>query len=142
MARVGAAARSAGPKGVDGSITKAEFLLLDRQGDTLWQQGRAQQAEGLFRELLARLEAGADYENQAALYYDIAMTQMRIGRCLEAQGRPLQAIEWHQKAIAGFERLSHENKSAKEMLGDVYADLGDNLAAVGRFDEAQKAYEY
>ena len=137
MARVGAAARSAGPKGVDGSITKAEYLLLSRQGDTLWQQGRAQQAEGLFRELLARLEAGADYEPA----YDIAMTQMRVGRCLKAQGRPLQAIEWHQKAITGFERLSHENKSGQRMLGVVFADLGDNLAAIGRFDEAQNAYK-
>ena len=27
------------------------------------------------------------------------------------------------------------------MLGKVYTDLGDNLAAVGRFDEAQRAYE-
>ncbi|MCB0000697.1 MAG: tetratricopeptide repeat protein, partial [Anaerolineales bacterium] len=119
------------------AITKAEFLLQSRQGETLLQQGQAQQAEALFRALLARLAAGAAYDAD----YDIAMTQARLGRCLAAQGRPGQAIAWHQKAIAGFERLSQGSKSAKEMLGRVYPDLGDNLAAIGRFAEAQEAYE-
>lgn len=118
-------------------ITKAEFLVLDRQGDALLQQGRAQQAEQVFRELLARLMAGAAF----AADYEIAMTQVRIGRCLEGQGRPLQAIECHQQAIAGFERLSHENKNAKQMMAAVYNDLGDNFAAIGKFDEAETAYE-
>jgi tetratricopeptide (TPR) repeat protein len=125
-----------------GGITQAEFLLLSRQGDTLRQQGRAAEAEGLFRDLLGRLEAGAAYD--AA--YDHAMTLARLGRCLAAQGRPAQAMEWHRRALGEFEQIGKStkqqiSKSAKEMLGKIYADLGDNLAAVGRFDEAQRAYE-
>ena len=123
------------------AITKAEFLLQSRQGETLLQQGQAQQAEALFRALLARLAAGAAYDNQVELDYDMAMTQARLGRCLAAQGRPQQAIAWHRKAIAGFERLGQTNQSAKEMLGVVFADLGDCLAGFGQFDEAQRAYE-
>jgi len=64
-----------------------------------------------------------------------------LGRCLAAQGRPAQAISFHERALAGFERISESSESAKRMAGKVYADLGDNLAAVGKFDEAQAAYE-
>lgn len=120
-----------------GGITKAEYLRLDGRGDALWQTGRAAEAERLFRDLLARLEAGAAYD--AA--YDIAMTLTRLGRCLEAQGRPGEAIAFHRRALAGFAALSTTNQTAKEMQGKVYADLGDNLAATGQFDEAQRAYE-
>ncbi len=119
------------------SITKAEYLLLSRQGETLLQQGQAAGAEALFRGLLARLEAGAAYD--AA--YDIAMTQMRLGRCLAAQGRPGQAIAFHEQAAAGFAALGEDNKSAKKMLSAVSVNLADNLALVGEFDKAQQAYE-
>lgn len=119
------------------AITKSEYLLLDRQGDTLLSQGRAAQAEGVFRDLLARLEAGAAYD--AA--YDIAMTQWRIGRCREAQGQPTDAIAWQRRALAGFAALSDENEAAKQQLGFVHADLADNQAAVGRFDDAEKNYK-
>lgn len=118
-------------------LSKAEFMLLDRQGDTLLQQGRAAQAEALFRQLLARLQAEADYD--AA--YDIAMTQMSLGRCLAAQGRPSQAIPFHQQAIDGFATLSEKNKNAKQMFGAVHSELADNLAAVGQFAEAEKVYK-
>ncbi|MBK8900759.1 MAG: tetratricopeptide repeat protein [Anaerolineaceae bacterium] len=122
-------------------LTKGEYLLYSRQGETLLQQGRAAQAETLFRQLLARLQTGADYDDQAELEYDIAMTQARLGRCLAAQGRPSQAIPFHQQAIKGFSALSENNKSAKDMLGKVYNDLADNFTSVGQFDEAQANYE-
>lgn len=123
------------------AITKSEYLLLTRQGETLLSQGRAAQAEGVSRDLLARLEAGAAYDNPTELAYDIATTQMRIGRCRAAQGQPTDAIAWHRRALAGFAALSDDDKDAKEMVGKVYTDLGVNLAALGRFDEAQQAYE-
>jgi tetratricopeptide (TPR) repeat protein len=102
----------------------------------LLQAGRAAEAEALFRELLGRLEAGAAYEAT----YDRGCTLMRLGRCLTAQGRPAQAVGWHRRALEAFEGLSGSSDSAKGMLGKVYTDLGDNLAAVGQFDEAQQAY--
>ncbi len=121
----------------DRGLTKAAYLLMSRQGETLWQQGHAAEAERVFRALLAKIEAGAAYD--AA--YDNAMALWRLGRCLKAQGRPAQAISFHERALEGFERISESSESAKEMVGKVYTDLGDNLAAVGKFDEAQAAYE-
>ena len=121
----------------EGKLTKAEFLLLRRQGETLLQQGRATEAEQLFLQLLQRLEAGTAYD--AA--YDQAATHMHLGRCQAAQGQPAKAIAWHREALQGFERLSKSNKDAKTMLGRVYTDLADNLAANGQFDEAEQAYE-
>jgi tetratricopeptide (TPR) repeat protein len=118
-------------------LTKAEYLMLDRQGDTLLQKGQAAEAERVFRGLLERLETSAAYD--AA--YDHAMTLARLGRCLEAQGRPGQAIDYHRRALGEFERLSESNEQVKRMMGKVYPDLGDNLAALGRFEEAQCAYE-
>jgi len=120
-------------------VTKAEYLLLSRQGETLLQQGRAVEAERLFRRLLAKMEAGMAYSGDEAAY-DHAMTLFRLGRCLAAQGRPARAIEYHRRALDEFERISESSESAKGMLGKVYTDVGDNLAAVGRFDEAQRAY--
>jgi tetratricopeptide (TPR) repeat protein len=134
-------------------VTKAEYLLLSQRGEALLQQGRAAEAEQVFRDLLERLEGGAAYETA----YEHATTLVRLGRCLAVQGRPAQAIEWHRRALEEFERISEpvlspalsevegeaegSSESAKGMLGKVYTDLGDNLAAVGRFDEAQQAYE-
>jgi tetratricopeptide (TPR) repeat protein len=125
--------------------TKAEYLMLSQQGEALLQQGRAAEAEQVFRGLLDKIEAGAAYETDEAAY-DHAMTLARLGRCLAAQGRPAQAIPYHRRALEAFERISEsanerDSESAKGMLGKVYTDLGDNLRAVGQFDEAQKAYE-
>src|SRR5207248_2542929 len=81
-------------------VTQAEFLMLNGRGEALWQQGRAAEAERLFRDLLARLEAGVAYD--AA--YDHAQTLAYLGRCLEAQGRAAQGIEWNRRALSEFEK--------------------------------------
>ena len=86
-------------------VTKAEYLILSQRGEGFLQQGRAAAGEQMFRDLLARLEAGAAYD--AA--YDHALTLFWLGRCLEAQGRPMQAIEW-QRALEEFERLRDSAK--------------------------------
>jgi len=118
-------------------LTEAEYLMLSRQGDTLWQQGRAAEAEVLFRGLLERLETSAAYD--AA--YDHAMTLFSLGRCLAAQGRPTQAIEYHRWALGEFERISESSESAKRMAAACHVDWADNLRDIGQFDEAQKHYE-
>lgn len=110
---------------------------MNKQGQTLLQQGRAADAEQHYVRLIALLEKNAAYD--AA--YDCALSYWWLGRCQEAQGQPAKAIAWHRKALQGFERLSKSDKDAKEMLARVYADLADNLAAAGQFDEAQQAYE-
>jgi tetratricopeptide (TPR) repeat protein len=104
----------------DKGLTKAEYLMLNQRGKVLWQQGRAAEAEQVFRDLLTKMEAGAAYD--AA--YDHATTLARLGRCLEAQGRPAQAIEYFRRVLQAFEDLSESDEDAKKMLGEVYTDLG------------------
>lgn len=118
-------------------ISKADFLRLDQQGDILLEQGQAAQAEQLFRTLLTQLETSAAYDTA----YDHAMTLFSLGRCLEAQGQPTQAIAWHKQALQGFEDLSESNQGAKEMLGKVYGELAGNFLNMGQFDKAQQTYE-
>jgi tetratricopeptide (TPR) repeat protein len=118
-------------------ITKAELLLMEQRGDALLQRGRTAEAEEVFRELLGRLEAGAAFD--AA--YDRAMTLVRLGDCLRVRGWPTEAVKYHRRALTGLERLSESSDLAKGALGKVYTHLGINLAAIGRFDEAQQAYE-
>jgi len=121
-------------------LTKAEYLMLSQQGEALWQQGRAAEAERVFRGLLERLEAGAAYGGDEAAY-DHAMALFSLGRCLEARGRPTLAIEYHQRALGEFESLSTSSEQAKRQAGYVHADLADNLVAIGQFDTAQSHYE-
>jgi tetratricopeptide (TPR) repeat protein len=93
--------------------------------------------EAVFRDLLGRLEASVTYDAAS----DHAMTLARLGRCQAAQSRAVPAIEWHRRTLGEFERISESDEPAKEMLGRVYTDLGDNLRQVGQFDQAQQAYE-
>ena len=118
-------------------VTKAEYLMLSQRGDVLLQQGRAAEAERVFHDLLERLEAGAAYD--AA--YDHALTLGRLGRCLAAQGRPAQAIEWQRRALEEFERLSESSESAKQMAGAAHTELADLYAALGKLDDAEKEYK-
>ena len=118
-------------------VTKAEFQRLDRQGDDLLQAGRAAEAEALFRDLLRRLEAGAVYD--AA--YDHAIMQFSVGRCLKAQGRPGQAIEWHRRALGEFERISESSESAKKMAGAAHTDIATFLRTLGKFDDAEDEHK-
>jgi tetratricopeptide (TPR) repeat protein len=121
----------------DGKLSKSQYLMESQRGDVLLQQGRAAEAERVFRALLQRMDAGAAHD----VDYDRAMTLMRLGRCLMAQGRPTQAIDWHRQALNVFERLGKTNQQSKRMSGKIYPGIGDNLRDIGKFDEAQLAYE-
>ena len=77
-------------------LTRAERIRLIRHGETLLGQGRAVEAEQVFRELLARMDAGLAYGGDLAAY-DRALTLSWLGRCLEAQGRTGQAIDMYRK---------------------------------------------
>lgn len=121
----------------EGKLTKAELTLLNYQGETLLQKGRAVEAEQVFHKILNHLENDTAYD--AA--YDQALTFWNLGRCQSIQDQPADAIAWHRKALQGFERFSKSDKDAKETLGKIYGEIADNLRLLGEFDEAQEAYE-
>jgi tetratricopeptide (TPR) repeat protein len=120
-----------------GGITKAEYLRLNGRGEALRQAGRAVEAEKLFRDLLTRLEAGAAYDSS----YDQAYLLWNLGRCLAAQGRPVQAIEQHRRALAGLEVLSATDTAVKQMIGAVHTDLADLHTVLGHYDDAENEYK-
>lgn len=121
----------------DGPLTKAGFTLLYKEGESLMQQGRAGDAERVFRTLLARLEAGAAYDST----YDQGLTLAWLGRCLASQGRPAAAVPVHRQALTRFQSIAEEDEQAKRQVGFVHADLADNLRVLGQYEDARRNYE-
>lgn len=89
-----------------GPLTKMEFLMESRKGETLWSLGRAAEAEQVFRRLLARMDAGAAYETG----YDRVVTLQRLGRCLRARGQQNAAADAYRRALAAAEPLEQTDQ--------------------------------
>ncbi|NUM64822.1 tetratricopeptide repeat protein [candidate division KSB1 bacterium] len=121
----------------EGKLSRTEYLMMLNQGDALLQQGFAANAEQAFHKLLKWLESSITTSETA--YYR-ATTYAKLGRCLGIQGRAIDAIEWHIKAIRWFEPLSKTDKNACKMLGTICADLAADLTDLGRFEEAQQVF--
>src|SRR5690606_39093023 len=118
------------------ALTKREYLLASQQGQRLLQQGRAAEAERVFRGLLARLEAGAAYEAG----YDQTLIMRNIGLSLSAQGRPAAAAEQYRAALALAATLE-QDKDVKRQTGIYHTDLADALTDLGGYAEARQEYE-
>ncbi|MEW6031068.1 MAG: tetratricopeptide repeat protein [Chloroflexota bacterium] len=123
----------------DGKLTKREYLLESGRGERLLQQGRAGEAEKVFRALLSRLEVGTAYDKQESLF-DQTTTLARLGRCLGAQGRPSQAADFYRRAIALAEGLE-QTKEILNHIGKIHTDLADVYASGGMYADAKKEYE-
>ncbi|MBI5296909.1 MAG: tetratricopeptide repeat protein [Chloroflexi bacterium] len=119
-----------------GKMTKRETLLEYGRGDRLLQQGRAGEAEKVFRALLARLEGEAAYDTR----YDQTIILRNIGLSLRAQGHPSQAADFYRRAIA-LTNDQEQNKDVKNTLASCHGDLADALADSGQYVEARKEYE-
>ena len=117
-------------------LTQAEFLMASQRGETLWSQGRAAEAEKVFRGLLARMEAGANYDSG----YDRCLTLALLGRSLRAQGQPEAAAETHCDALAVAKKLE-QTEQVRRMAGKIHTDLADVLTDLARYDEAREQYE-
>ncbi|MFZ5910331.1 MAG: tetratricopeptide repeat protein, partial [Chloroflexota bacterium] len=120
----------------EGGITKSEFLLESGRGQRLLQQGRAGEAEKVFRALLARLEGEAAYDTR----YDQTLILRNIGLSLRAQGRPSQAADFYRRAIGLAEGLE-QTDNVRGQIGFYHADLADVLRDLGNYAEARTNYE-
>jgi tetratricopeptide (TPR) repeat protein len=117
-------------------ITKSQFILETGRGERLRQAGRAGEAEGVFRALLGRLDAGAMYDTG----YDRPMTLQRIGRCLAAQGRPVDAAAQYRAGLAAAGKLE-QTEQVRRAAGVIHTDLADVLADMGQHAAARAEYE-
>jgi tetratricopeptide (TPR) repeat protein len=120
----------------EGKITKSQYLLESGRGQRLLQQGRAGQAEQVFRALLARLEGPAAYDTR----YDQTLVLGYLGRCLRAQGHPIEAADLYRCALSLAEGLE-QTESVRNQIGFYHADLADALAGLGQYAEARANYE-
>jgi tetratricopeptide (TPR) repeat protein len=121
---------------MDRKITKREYLLESGRGERLLQQGRAAQAEQVFRALLSRLEGQAAYDTR----YDQTLVLGYLGRCLRAQGRHSQAADCYRRALALAGTLE-QTENAKHQISAYHADLADTLAFSGLYADAKQEYE-
>ncbi|MCP4353864.1 MAG: tetratricopeptide repeat protein [Desulfobacterales bacterium] len=127
----------AGTSASDGPLTKTEFLMQSRRGEGLWQKGRAKEAEQIFRGLLARMDAGMDYDGT----YDRALTLFRLGRCLKSQGRAVEAETEYRRALDVLAGMDQNDKGVRRQTGVVHTDLADTLRNQGHYSEAKEQYE-
>jgi len=118
-----------------GGITKAEYLRESGRGEVLLQQGRAGEAERVFRALLARLEMGAKDE----WGYGRTVTLHWLGRCLKAQGKPSVAAEHYRAALKLAETLE-QTKNVHREMSVTHTDLADVLRDMGQYAEAEAEY--
>jgi len=119
-----------------GGITMAEVTLTWREGEALLGQGRAKEAEEVFRKLLARLDAGAAYDTA----YDRCLTLGRLGRSLRAQGRAGEAEAVYRQELAALAALPQDDQ-VRRQTGAAHTDLADALLDQGRYGEARAEYE-
>jgi tetratricopeptide (TPR) repeat protein len=126
--------KSTSPSG-DSRISRSDYLLESGRGERFLQQGRAAEAENVFRMLLEKLEAHPN-----AWSYEISLTLQRLGRCLSAQGHSSQAGDVYRRAITLAEKLE-QNEVIKNAVASCHGDLADVLRDVGKYVESQKEYE-
>ncbi|MCP4131748.1 MAG: tetratricopeptide repeat protein, partial [bacterium] len=121
----------------DGPLTKAEYLMQSRQGEVLWRNGQAEEAEQVYRGLLARMDAGTEYDGA----YDRVVTLNGLGRCLRSQGRAVEAETEHRRALDVLEGMNQEDKLVRRETGVVHTDLAATLRDQGYYSAAKKYYE-
>ena len=136
MAKVEAATKAAGAT-VEGPLTKEAFLQEGRRGEILLDQGRAQEAEQIFRRLLKRMDIGAAYDST---YYR-AITLQRFGRSLKSQGSLHEAETEYRRALEVLAGMDQERSDVRRETGIAHASLADVLMNQGRYVEARKQYE-
>jgi tetratricopeptide (TPR) repeat protein len=86
------------------------------------------------------LAAGEDAYSEAP--YDLAAAHSYLGRAVQKGGAAEGSLEPLEEAQRRFQELAAAGSfSAAHMAGVVLADLGDSLAALGRLDDAARAYE-
>jgi tetratricopeptide (TPR) repeat protein len=93
------------------------------------------------QELLRRARLAGETAYPAA-DYDLAGAYFMLARVLETAGRSEQALSLLDEAQKRFEAIERDRPSrAESMVAACFADRGDCLKDLGRFDEAVTTYE-
>lgn len=119
----------------------ARFLAESSQIDRLLERGALPAARAAAQQLLAKcLVAGETAFPEAV--YDIATIHFLLGRVLQMGGAAEVALAQLEEAQRRFQELADAGDAQAERMAAVtVTETGDCLAALGRLEEAAKAYE-
>ncbi|RJP47155.1 MAG: CHAT domain-containing protein [Anaerolineaceae bacterium] len=120
----------------DGKITQREFLMESGRGERLLQQGRAGEAEKVFRALQARLDGGSDFDSK----YEQTTLLSRIGLCLANQGKMNSSTDQYKASIVLAKSLE-QTETVKRQICLCHLRIADNLVALGQYITAQQEYD-
>ena len=112
--------------------SKSWYLVRSSQGEQLYNNGQYQDAANLFVEILQELDPAPSF--------DRVKTLGLCGRCLESLGELTAAAQSLGDALKLSEQLE-PNDGLKKLRGTIYAELGIVLGDLGKYDQAQQAYE-
>lgn len=124
-----------------GGWSHGHYLAESAAVDRLLETGRSREAEQAARALLQHAAAaGEEAYEQAA--YDLAMAYAKLGRALGMSGAADAALSPLAEARERFRRLGYDGyQTAGGMRSLCITEMGDCLLALGRLDEAARAYE-
>jgi tetratricopeptide (TPR) repeat protein/CHAT domain-containing protein len=125
----------------DSGWSHARYVARASAIDRLLGSGRAEEAVPASRRLLADAEAAGEgaYEGSD---YDLAYCHRLLGEALEKSGDAQAALGPLDDARVRFQRLADAgDKDAARMASVSLSQRADALRALGRLDEAAKAYE-
>jgi len=108
------------------------FLSKSGVGEQLFNTGHYTEATNIFNEILTGLSTTASYER--------CLTLGHLGRCFSRQGQIEQAVAYYQHGLETAQQLE-QTQSVQRQTSNLYTDLADTLTDMGRYADAQTAYE-
>jgi tetratricopeptide (TPR) repeat protein len=112
--------------------SKNWYLVCSNQGQQLFEAGSYAAAAELFAEILRGLNPDSSF--------DRVTTLSLLGRCLRYLGKLPKATQYLQEALKLSEQLETCD-GVKRQRGAIYLDLCAVLKGLGKYDQAQQAYE-
>jgi tetratricopeptide (TPR) repeat protein len=108
------------------------YLARSNLGTQLFAGGSFREAEAIFGEILARLDAAPSYQR--------CVTLSRVAKCYNEQGRLDDAKAASRQALTEEAHLE-QNDGVRRLVGQIHTTLGDVLADNGEYGDARAAYE-
>jgi tetratricopeptide (TPR) repeat protein len=135
-------ARDSAAGALDQTWNHAAFQSLDSKFDDMLANGRLREALAIAEKSLSRARTAGERAYIGA-DYDLAMACFSLGRALHTAGGSEQALLLLNEAEERFEAMNRNkpDDSAAMMASTCVGERGHCLLALGRLDEAAKAYE-
>lgn len=131
------------PEAGDRVAERERAVMIQRQGDVFFAQGKLAEALAAYREMLAICERLAEAKpDYAGWQRDLSVSYGKIGDVLSALGQITGALESYRKSLAIIERLAKQDTSSEWQyyLAVSYDNVGQALGAQAKLDAALESY--